>query len=169
MALLVHLTSENNRNSLLRSGIKPKLYRSTCSKGVFAMPVTPDFYISYQWLRELKRSGQRTICGVYFRIPDEQDVYVGHYNQPHLHITVAEAAELIMHTENAEGYEIFIPRKIEPSEIHRIRPLPQMLGWRYYPEAHSRKPCGCPVCQPRGEIKSQRIRGAWEEEMNRIE
>lgn len=33
--------------------------------GIFAMPVTRNFYISHQWLRELKRRGQGAIAGVY--------------------------------------------------------------------------------------------------------
>ncbi|WP_066384710.1 MULTISPECIES: hypothetical protein [unclassified Anabaena] len=163
MVLLVHLTSLNNRNSVLRSGIKSKFYRLDYPYGVFAMPIIPNYYVSHQWLRELKRSGHKSICGVYFRIPDEQDVYVGHYNKRHLHTTVAEAARIIMQAENAQGYEVFIPRQIAANEIYRIRSLPQVLGWRYYPEAHGNKPCGCPVCSPRGEIKSRRIRQAWEE------
>ncbi|WP_236141372.1 hypothetical protein [Nostoc sp. CMAA1605] len=161
--LLVHLTSSNNRNSVLRSGIKPRFYRQEYPKGVFAMPIIPDFYISHQWLRELKRSGQRNICGVYFRIPDEQEVYVGHYNRQHLHTTVAEAAGMIMEAKNSQGYEVFIPRKIAADEIKHIKALPQVLGWRYYPEAHGKKPCGCPVCLLKGEIKSRKIRQAWEE------
>lgn len=127
------------------------------------MPVTKDFYVSHQWLRELKRSGQRTIFGVYFRIPDEQPVMVGHYNQAHLLLTASEAVGLIFNLPNAEGYEIIIPRRIEADEIHSIKSLPQVLGWRYYPQAKGRKPCGCPVCQPRGEIKSRRIREAYEQ------
>ncbi|MBD2363581.1 hypothetical protein H6G36_20705 [Anabaena minutissima FACHB-250] len=161
MVLLVHLTSLNNRNSVLRSGIKPQFYRQEYPKGVFAMPVIPDYYVSHQWLRELKRSGQRNICGVYFRIPDEQDVYVGHYNRTHLHTTISEAAAIIIQADNPQGYEVFIPRKIAANEIQRVKALPQVLGWRYYPEAHGHKPCGCPACLLRGEIKSQKIRQAW--------
>jgi hypothetical protein len=99
---------------------------------------------------------------VYFRIPDEQIVMVGHYNQGHAEMTANEAAGLVFNLSNAEGYEIVIPRKIDADEIHDIKPLPQVLGWRYYPESKGRKPCVCPVCIRRGEIKSRRIHEAYE-------
>ena len=166
MALFVHLASDKDSDSIRRSGIKPRRIGEGAHEGydriVFAMPVTDNFYVSHQWLRELKRSGQRTIVGVYFRIPDEQTVMVGHYNQAHAEMTANEASGLIFNLENAEGYEVVIPRKIEADEIHKIKSLPQVLGWRYYPEAKGRKPCGCPVCIRPGEIKSRRIREAYE-------
>ena len=166
MALFVHLAPEKESDSIRRSGIKPRRIRAGALEGyeriVFAMPVTIDFYISHQWLRELKRSGQRSIVGVYFRIPDEQNVMVGHYNQAHAEMTASEAVGLVFHAENAEGYEVVIPRKIDAKEIHEIKHLPQVLGWRYFPDSHGRKPCGCPVCLRRGEIKSKRIREAYE-------
>jgi hypothetical protein len=39
----------------------------------------------------MKRRGQAAIVGVYFRIPDEEVVWVGHYNQAHRRMTAAEA------------------------------------------------------------------------------
>lgn len=162
MATFVHLAPEKSIRSIRRSGIKPRLAHPDLPKGVFAMPVTPNFYVSHQWLRELKRSGQRTLEAVYFKIPDDQTVWVGHYNNESIQVTAAEASGIILGHESAEGYEVFIPRKIAAREIHRTRRLPQVLGWRYSPGAKGRKPCGCPVCQRRGEIKSQRIRRAYE-------
>ena len=166
MALFVHLAPKKQSTSIRRTGIKPQLIRERAQKGydrvVFAMPVTDDFFISHQWLRELKRNGQRTIVGVYFRVPDAQLVLTGHYNQAHLQMTAAEAAGLIFNLQNAEGYEVLIPRKIDAGEIHRIKQLPQVLSWRYHPQAKGTKPCGCPVCISRGEIKSKRIRNTFE-------
>src|SRR5262249_11895767 len=153
---------EKQITAIRRSGIKPRRVGASALKGyehiVFAMPVTCDFYVSHQWLRELKRNGQRTIVGVYFRIPDEQQVMVGHYGQAHLEMTANDAVGLIFNLQNAEGYEVLVPRKIDPEEIHNIKPLPPVLGWRYHPKAKGTKPCGCPVCIGRGEIKSKRIR-----------
>lgn len=124
------------------------------------MPVTDNFYVSHQWLRELKRRGQRTIMGVYFRILDDQPVLVGHYNQNHQLVTAVEAVGIIFNAEQPEGFEVIIPRKIAPDEIQKINPLPHIMGWRYYPEAKGRKPCGCPYCT-KGDIKSKRIRDAY--------
>jgi hypothetical protein len=166
MAFFVHLAPENEADAIRRSGIKPRRIRVGAPEGyeriVFAMPVTSDFFISHQWLRELKRNGQRSIVGVYFRIPDDQIVMVGHYNQAHSEMAASEAVGVVFNAEHAEGYEVIIPRKIEAKEIHEIKRLPQVLGWRYFPESHGQKPCGCPVCLSRGEIKSKRIREAYE-------
>ena len=166
MALFVHLAPEKQSATIRRSGIKPRRMpegdRAGFERVVFAMPVTNDFYASHQWLRELKRNGQRTIVGVYFRVPDEQRVMVGHYSQAHLEMTASEATGLIFNLQNAEGYEVLIPRKIEAEEIRDIKCVPQVLGWRYHPQAKGTKPCGCPVCIGRGEIKSKRIRDAFE-------
>jgi hypothetical protein len=126
------------------------------------MPVTPDFYLSHQWLRELKRGGQRTICGVYFRIPDDESVWVGHYNRNQRALSAAEAVDLIMTSEAAEGYEVLVPRAIAPGEIQRVRTLPQVVGWRYQPGAHELSTCMCVVCNPPGTINSRRKGDAWE-------
>ena len=165
MALFVHLAPENDSDSIRRSGIKTRRVRNVVRDGydriVFAMPVTNDFYVSHQWLRELKRNGQRTIVGVYFRIPDDQLVLVGHYNQAHTEMTACEAVGVVFNAEQPEGFEVIIPRKINAKEIHKINNLPQVLGWRYYPGAKGRKPCGCPYCT-KGDIKSKRIRDEYE-------
>jgi len=79
MAMFVHLAFETDVKSILRSGVSlPKK-----SKGIFAMPVSLNFFVSHQWLRELKRRKNVTIYGVYFRIKDDEKVLVGHYNQKH--------------------------------------------------------------------------------------
>ncbi|MBL8869790.1 MAG: hypothetical protein JNK90_08340 [Planctomycetaceae bacterium] len=165
MALFVHLAPEKEVNSILRGGIKPRRLKIPLKEGydriVFAMPVTDDFYVSHQWLRELKRRGQRTIVGVYFRIPDEQPVMVGHYNQNHQVLSATEAVGVVFNAEQSEGFEVIIPRKIEPSEIQKIHSVPQVIGWRYYPGAKGQKPCGCSYCT-KGDINSKRIRDAYE-------
>ena len=69
----------------------------------------------------------------------------------------------ILQAGDAQGYEILIPRAIKPGEIHAVRPVPQIIGWRYFPGSHGKRPCGCPICQPRGEIRSRRIRDRYEQ------
>ncbi len=93
MAMFVHLTPEKSVDAIRRGGIKARLADESRPKGVFAMPVTADFYVSHQWLRELKRGGQRTICAVYFRIPDEERVYIGHYAAEPLETTAPSSVE----------------------------------------------------------------------------
>jgi len=111
------------------------------------MPVTRNFFVSHQWLRELKRRGQGAIAAVYFRVPDHESVWLGHYRQAHREMTAAEAAAAILRASPAEGFEVIIPRRIQAKEIHRVRMLPQVVGWRYYPDSHGKRPCGCPYCQ----------------------
>lgn len=130
----------------MRSGIKP--LPKAGWRGVFAMPVTRNFYISHQWLRELKRNGQRTIYGIYFRIPDTEAVWVGHYNRNHREMSAAQAAAVMLSSESREGYEVIVCRKVKSTEIHRIRRVPQIVGWRYMPGAHELSTCMCVVCNP---------------------
>ena len=80
MASFVHLTGESNIKIIQRDGISlsKKRISADIPRGVFAMPVTPDFYASHQWLRELKRKNAGDVLGVYFRIGDEETVYLGH-------------------------------------------------------------------------------------------
>jgi hypothetical protein len=127
------------------------------------MPVTRNFYVSHQWLRELKAGGQRTIVGVYFRVPDDEEVWVGHYNSEHVCMTADQATALVVGQMNAEGYEVIVARRVDVDEIHRTRELPQVLGWRHFPDAHARKwRCFCPVCCPQGTIRARRKRDSWE-------
>jgi hypothetical protein len=162
MVMLVHIADDRSREKIRRAGIVPCRARREALWGVFCMPVLPNYFLSHQWLRELKRRGVRTLVGVHFRVPDQEPVVVGHYNREHLPMTCARAVRLIMNVDDARGFEIVVPRKVIPREIHAIRRVSQVVGWRYFPDAHGRRPCGCPVCQPRGEIRSRRLREVYE-------
>lgn len=106
------------------------------------------------------------MIGVYFRVPDREPVVVGHYNQAHAPMTAAQAAALVSRLPDSRGYELFIPRKIQADEIHMFRAVPQVVGWRYFPDAHGLRVCGCPVCVPRGSIRSRALREAYERSMS---
>jgi hypothetical protein len=156
--MFVHLAPESSITRIRRSGItRVRKAGGNFPGGVFAVPVTRNFFLSNQWLRELKRRGEGPIAGVYFRVPDQERVWVGHYNQAHRWMTAAEAVAEFMAAEAREGWEVVVPRKIAPDEIHRVRSLKQVFGWRYYPGAHGNAPCPCPYCT-RGEYKSSSIR-----------
>ncbi len=155
MPVLVHLADEKEAERIRKNGIKP----GKDSRGVFFMPVLPAFYVSHQWLRELKRNGAKTYVGIYFKLNINELVYAGKYNQAHRHIPLGEAIKEIMEMEDPLGYELIIDRKVEAKEITRIKTLPQNVGWRYFPASHSKKPlCDCPVCISPGTIKSKRLR-----------
>jgi hypothetical protein len=73
-------------------------------------------------------------------------------------MTAAEAAAEFMSAESREGWEVLIPRRIEATEIHRVRSLPQVVGWRFYPDAKGKRPfCGCTFCT-RGEYGAKKVR-----------
>jgi hypothetical protein len=159
MAMFVHLAPEKRVPLIKRNGIR-RLRRASGDfpGGVFAVPVTRNFYVSHQWLRELKRQNQAVIIGVYFRIPDDEQVWVGHYGQAHRWMSAAEAVCEFMHAEDAYGWEVIIPRPIEAKELHRTRELKQVIGWRYSPQAKGKPPsCTCRFCI-RGDYGANRLR-----------
>lgn len=160
MPIFVHLAPHSRIARIRKTGIG-RLRKGVGSipGGIFAMPVTRNFYVSHQWLRELKRYGRgSSIVGVYFRIPDGELVWIGHYNGAHRPMSAAEAVAEVMAGENREGWEVIIPRRIEAKEIHKVRSLPQVLGWRYYPGAKGSPPkCTCQYCL-RGDYGARRLR-----------
>lgn len=157
--MFVHFTPQSQLAHIERRGIACSRWGpgNECPRGTYAVPVTRDFYLSHQWLRELKRRSGGLVVAVYFRIPDKQLVWVGHYNQSHQSMSAAEAVAVFMSAENREGWEVIIPRRIEAKEIHRTKVLPQVLGWRYFPAAKGKTPCPCPYCT-RGDFGSRRLR-----------
>jgi len=76
----------------------------------------------------MKRRGGRTILAVYFRLPSNEMVLVGHYGRPHEEMTADEAVRLIRAAPDARGYEIIVPRRVEPGSldpiIKRLGPCP---------------------------------------------
>jgi hypothetical protein len=158
MSLLVHLTAEKNVAAIRRSGIKPGRWFGK----IFAMPMLQNFFVTHQWLRELRRRGQRSYCGIYFRVPDNEIVWFGHYNSDHVEISAAAAVGIIMKAKDPLGMQIVVERRIAVKEIVKIRPLSQVIGWRYFPRAHGKELCLCPCCIRRGQAFSSKLREAWE-------
>ncbi len=159
MAMFVHLAPESRSLLIRRNGIR-RLRRpfGVCPSGVFAVPVVRNFSVSHQWLRELKRRNSGPIVGIYIRIPDDELVWVGHYNQHHKQRTASEAVAEFDFAADAQGWEVVIPRRIDAGEIHRIRTLPQVVGWRFSPTSKGKQPfCRCKFCT-RGEYGAQKLR-----------
>jgi hypothetical protein len=159
MAMFVHLAPESSAAQILRNGVA-RLRRGVGAspRGVFAVPVTRNFYVSHQWLRELKRRNRGPIVGVYFRIPDDQPVWVGHYGQVHRWLSAATAVAQFAAAEDPLGWEVVIPRRIEANEIHNTRRLRQVIGWRFHPKAKGKPPfCTCKFCT-RGEYGAAKLR-----------
>ncbi|EMO41748.1 hypothetical protein LEP1GSC186_1768 [Leptospira noguchii serovar Autumnalis str. ZUN142] len=151
MSVFLHLTSIQNKNSIFRSGVKTSsIHYENVRRGVFCMPVISDFWITHQWLREIKRFSKGPIIGIYFKIPDLEPVWSGNYNSELMFSTAIESTQLLLSTENKLGFQIVLPRKVTKKEILKIKNLPQTVGWRYFPEAHSKVRCLCPACLPKG-------------------
>jgi hypothetical protein len=166
MTLFVHIADARDAAAIRRNGLKLPRWRGERGEGVFAMPVVPDFQLTHQWVRELKRRGFNTAVGIYFRIPDDTPVLIGHYNERKRPATASEAAARLQ-ASRMLGFETLIAQSIPPRAIHAIRHLPQTLGWRYLPGAHERGIfCGCDYCQ-RGQYGARAIRAAWEAQYGR--
>lgn len=154
MALFVHFAPENRLGSIRRSGLRPGRH----SSGVYAVPATPDFFASHQWLRELKRFQVGPLSAVYFRLEGDAEVIFGPYGGPHRTGTADEAVGALMAAEAKLGFEALVSGVVPVSAITKIKPMRQITGWRYFPNAKGRVPCGCPGCMSRGEPFGQRIR-----------
>src|SRR5580658_10401429 len=110
MPIFVHLTVESRIPLIRKNGIsRLRNLDKPIIKGIFAVPVTRNFYASHQWLRELKRRNQGPIAAVYFRIPDKQLVWFGHFGQNHRLITAAEAVAVFSGADETLGWEVIVP------------------------------------------------------------
>lgn len=159
MAMFVHLAPEKLAARIRRDGIaKLRKPFGDFPGGVYAVPVVRSFIVSHQWLRELKRRNLGPILGIYFRIADDERVWIGHYGRNHQQMTASESVAQFETSEDRLGWEVIIPRRIEAKEIHRLRHLPQVVGWRYTPMAKGKPPyCGCKFCT-RGLYGAQKMR-----------
>ena len=120
MPTFVHITSEDIAKNANRGGIRPGKRNGRLLRGVFAMPVTPSFQVTHQWVRELKQWRRGTMVGIYFRISDSELVWIGRYNEEHKQMTAAEAAAHVMAQTTMTGVQVIIPRRIIPKEIVRF-------------------------------------------------
>jgi hypothetical protein len=136
MAIFVHLAPLAHARHIRRVGLAPR---------TFASPVVPDFARTHQWLRELLRWRKGPLVGIYFRLPGDEPVLVGRYGQRHDRLTADEAVARLV-AAAAPGLEVIVPRRVRRAELLGVRSLPQVVGWRYFPEAKGRRPSTCPCC-----------------------
>ncbi|MER5746233.1 HEAT repeat domain-containing protein [Streptomyces sp. NPDC002225] len=161
MAMFVHLTASANAARIRRSGVRAVSHGRDAdrSRGLYCFPVLPSYTLTHQWLRELsRRSGSRGLVAVHLRLPDDEPVTVGRYHQEPRHVTAAEAVRRIGALDDPRGWEVFVPRSAAKGEVHSVRPVRQVIGWRYFPDAHGTVPCTCAGCRVRGEYGSRRLR-----------
>ena len=160
MAMFVHVTPAANAPRIRRSGVRAAGHRQGGVRGVYCFPVLRSYTLTHQWLRELARSGGRgRLVAVHLRLDDDEQVLVGHYaDRAPSTVAAAEAVRRIAALDDPRGWEVFVPRTVRPREVHRIRTAPQVVGWRYRPDAHGTRPCTCFGCRVRGEYGSRRLR-----------
>jgi hypothetical protein len=153
----VHLFDANKTSRITKSGILAAKTKLDGKRGVYCTPVSMDFYRTHQWLRELKRSGIKTIHAVQFDLKPETLVWVGRYNGDHIEVTAAVAATIFDQHKDGLGLEVIVAHSVPKSAITRIYAPSQVLGWRIHPEAKGKKPfCGCKYCN-RGGINAYRV------------
>ncbi len=165
MAMFVHIADAQDAASIRRAGIRPTAWHLQPAqralggpplprRGVFCVPVLPDIQATLQWLRTLKARGNRTACAVQFRLPDAEPVFVGHYRAWPSGMRAAEAVALFLRSPDPRGLQVVLPRAVAAREIHRVRAVRQVFGWRHFPDAHNRRP----TWPAPGEIKAARLR-----------
>jgi len=176
MPRFIHLAPESVVKRIRRNGIQPTSIRGWGSRWhlagtdrlVWSFPVTPNYAVSHQWLRELKRFGAKTLVAVVFRIDDDEIVFARHYSEIPREMSAAAAVGVILSHPEPLGYEVMVPRRIKPTEIVAVRHVPQKLGWRSNPRrSQNASICTCPVCVPPGTVKSARRRAQFEELQDR--
>jgi len=151
MVMLVHVTAAKLEPKIRRSGLRARY-------GIYAFPVLPNFTLTHQWTREILKWKRQPMIGVYFRIPDDEVVRFGRYGRVMRTLPAARVIGEIRKEADARGFQIIIDRTIAADEIARAAPLRGVIGWRHMPDAHGRKPCGCPGCVARGEPGGRKLR-----------
>ncbi|WP_031068628.1 HEAT repeat domain-containing protein [Streptomyces sp. NRRL WC-3742] len=163
MAMFVHLTSAANAPRIRRAGIRAESPGQGGLHGVYCFPVLPSYTLTHQWLRELARFGPKgSLVAVHVRLDDDEQVLTGHYGDKWTDgqrwCSAAEAVARIGALADPRGWEVVLPRAVTAREVHRIRAVPQVAGWRYVPGAHGSRPCNCQGCRSRGGYGDRRLR-----------
>lgn len=157
VAQFIHLTDSRKVSRITKSGILTTKIRRATEVGLYCTPVSMDFYRTHQWLRELKRTGVKSMHAIQFYLSSETLVKIGRYNGDHIEITASEAINIFEEHTDGLGLEVIVPHRVAASAIQRVYLPSQTLGWRFHPEAKGKKPfCGCRFCN-RGEINAYRV------------
>lgn len=163
MAQFIHLLDENDAGRVKRGGIRIVKSKWRKLNGVFLFPVTENFVVTHQWMRELRRRRGQALLAARIRIDDAEPVLLGKYNEGHVQVRAAQAIGIVREHLDPVGLEVILPRSVKAKEIESFYRPPKVVGWRYYPAARGRRPCGCPYCQ-KGEPFGRRIREAYEQD-----
>jgi len=157
MAQFIHLLDANDVGRIRRTGIRVAKARWRRFNGVFLFPLTENFVVSHQWMRELRRGRGQNLLAARIRIDDGEMVLLGKYNGEHMEVRAADAIGIVREHVDPLGLEVILPRSVKPKEIEALYRPPKVTGWRFYPAARGRRPCTCDYCQ-KGEPFGRRLR-----------
>jgi hypothetical protein len=156
MPQFIHLTDSKKVARIGRAGIRAARTRLESVKGFYCTPVCPDLFRTYQWLRELKRDGTKSLHAIQFRLAPNTLVWVGRFNGEHTLVTTTEALKIFNQHKDALGLEIIVPHSLPRTSFTRVFVPSQTWGWRFAPEFKGRKPfCGLKEYN-RGQINAYR-------------
>lgn len=173
MPRLVHLARASLARSIARAGVRGARWellvgseRQVTDRAVFAMPVLPDFAVSHQWLRELRRWHDERMVAVHLLLGSDEPVLVGRYGQRHERVPLGEAIARVRAA--PAGAEIVVPRSIRKAEVAAVRELTQLVGWAEVPSGEKRLECVCPACLGKGtRTFMRRVRASYQQSLAR--
>lgn len=142
----VHVMPERLAARVRAAGLAARSTGRSGGRGVYLMPTLPSYTLTHQWVRELSRWHPGPYTAADVRLADDEQVWAGRYSEVPLLVTAAEAMGMARDGRDVRGFEVFVPRRIAAGEIRRIRKITKPVGWRYLPDAHGRRPCGCVAC-----------------------
>ena len=177
MPKLMHLAPARLERRIQRSGLRGRPWQFRIDAGlvrereaVFSFPVLPDFSMTHQWLRELRRwNGRSRLVAVYFKLDGTELVYAGRFGARKSRVPLTDALQLV--TADPWGAEIAVPRAVSATSIVSVREIRQDVGWVATPDGvmHGDESCVCPVCLPSGTPKLMRkLRGQYNRALERI-
>ena len=122
MAFFVHLTPRANIARVQRSGVRTSPGQGNV-RGVFCFPLLSSYAVTHQWLHALEpHHGPQGMVAVDVRIPDDEPVTVGHFDDRHARrVTALEAVRVVRALEDPGGWEVVVPRPVLRREVERIR------------------------------------------------
>lgn len=162
--MFVHIAPAKLEAKIRRSGIKPGagLFGGYQSDLIYAFPVLASHTLTHQWTREILKWRRQPLVGVYFRVPDDEIIEFAHYQSALVQLPAAAAVGEVRILRDPRGFEFVLRRPVARKDITRIAPLRGVIGWRHMPDAHLRRPCGCPACVGRGEPGGRKLRARYE-------
>lgn len=109
-------------------------------KVIFAMPVTPNYLLSHQWIAEISRCYRHSpVSAIYFEIPDDEMVYAGQFSASKVFASAAEVCGYFYDAIQSDdishlpGFEVQIPCDYV-NNITRIKHRIKRVGWRRDPK-----------------------------------